>query len=108
MLSPRLAGINTPLKLLDYLKAGRAIVATDTEANRLILDERTAVLAEAEPSAFADAILRLISDDALRDTLARAGRRLIDETYNFGEFTRRLGACYESLWPGGAGSADSR
>ena len=39
LLSPRLGSVNTPLKLLDYLKAGRAIVATATAANRMVVGE---------------------------------------------------------------------
>jgi len=97
LLSPRLAGVNTPLKLLDYLKAGRAIVATDTESNRLILDEKTAVIVKAEPSAFADGICRLVADENLRIRLGENGRKLITERYNFGEFKKRLGICYEEV-----------
>lgn len=103
LLSPRLAGRNTPLKILDYLKAGRAIVATDTEANRLLLDERTALLVAPEPAALAQGIARLVADRAARDVLGRAGGRLIAGRYNFKEFSRLLGECYRGvLGPQGA------
>ncbi|MFQ5742145.1 MAG: glycosyltransferase family 4 protein [Acidobacteriota bacterium] len=97
LLSPRIAGSNTPLKLLDYLKAGRAIVATNSEANRLILDQATALLVDLTPEALAAAVCRLVDDDGLRRRLAAQGRRLIDERYNFDEFRGRLAACYEGL-----------
>lgn len=97
LLSPRLAGVNTPLKILDYMKAGRAIVATETEANRLLLDDTTAILVDAEPTAFGDAILRLLADDGRRAELASAGRRLISERYNFKEFKNRLKNCYDGI-----------
>jgi glycosyltransferase involved in cell wall biosynthesis len=97
LLSPRTSGTNTPLKLLDYLKAGRAIVAADSPANRLILDETTALLVKAEGSAFARGIVHLLDDPAKRERLAEKGHALIENLYNFGEFTRRLGACYEGL-----------
>ena len=97
LLSPRIAGTNTPLKLLDYLKAGGAIVASDNEANRLILDETTAMLVNPEPAAFAAGICRLAEDPALRGRLAEKGRSLIDQTYNYGEFKRRLQGCYEKV-----------
>ncbi len=97
LLSPRSAGNNTPLKLLDYLKAGRAIVATDHEANRLILDDTCAVLVEASPPAYAEGICRLLSDVALRERLGRCGRRKVEAQYNFAEFKRRLAACYAGL-----------
>ena len=97
LLSPRIAGTNTPLKLLDYLKAGGAIVASDNEANRLILDESTAMLVRPEPAEFAAGICRLAEDPALRRRLAEKGRSLIDQTYNYAEFKRRLHGCYEGV-----------
>ncbi len=97
LLSPRIAGSNTPLKILDYLKAGRAIVATGSEANRLILDENIALLAEPTSEAFAAAICELLEDDQRRDQLAVNGRRLIQERYNFTEFKRLIGRCYEGV-----------
>ena len=97
LLSPRLAGVNTPLKVLDYLKAGRAIVATDTESNRLLLSDEMTVLAAPEPGPFAAAVVSLIDDAARRVELGNKGRRMIVETYNFDEFTRRIGECYSGL-----------
>ncbi len=90
VLSPRIAGVNTPLKLLDYLKVGRAIVATDHEANRLILDEKTALLVPIDPGAFAEGVASLASDRARREEIGSRGRRLVDETYNFGVFRAGL------------------
>ncbi len=97
LLSPRIAGANTPLKLLDYLKAGGAIVATDNQANRLILDESTALFVRPELDSFADGICRLAENAALRHQLACKGRALIQGTYNFNEFKRRLGEVYAPL-----------
>jgi glycosyltransferase involved in cell wall biosynthesis len=96
--------VNTPLKLLDYMKAGRAIVATDTEANRLLLDESNAVLAAAEPKSFAAGVCELLGDRDRRLRLGEAARRRIDDCYNYGEFKRRLGACYEQVLGAGTDS----
>jgi len=97
LLSPRIAGVNTPLKLLDYLKVSRAIAATDHPANRLILDETTALLAPVEPDAFAEAIATLAGDPELRARLAANGCRLVDERYNFNVFREGLRNCYEQV-----------
>ncbi|NLE65881.1 MAG: glycosyltransferase family 4 protein [Lentisphaerae bacterium] len=97
LLSPRISGVNTPLKLLDYCKAGRAIVATDNSANRQILNEECALFAPPGPEAFADAILRLIEDNALRERLGRGAFRLFEEKYNYGRFKELLAACYAGL-----------
>ena len=101
LLSPRIAGRNTPLKLLDYLKAGRAVVACDNPANRLILDESNARLVAPEPAAFAGGIAALAADAGLRERLGAAGRRLYLDTYNYDRFKQRLAAAYAQL-PGTA------
>jgi glycosyltransferase involved in cell wall biosynthesis len=97
LLSPRLSGINTPLKLLDYLKSGRAIVATDNSANRQILDESCAVIVPAVADAFAAGIAQLAEDSARRERIGKTGRGKIDQLFNFTEFKRRLKDCYDGL-----------
>lgn len=96
LLSPRLCGVNTPLKILDYMKAGRAIVATDTPANRLLLDETRAFMAEAQPAAYARAIADACADDAKRDAMAAQGLELVNTTYSFAAFKSGLLNCYEA------------
>ncbi|MDD5707107.1 MAG: glycosyltransferase, partial [Kiritimatiellae bacterium] len=95
LLSPRLAGMNTPLKLLDYLKAGAAIVATDCEANRLILDASLAEFTGKTPEEFAAGILKLCADRERRQALARNGAALLRTHHNFEVFRDALRRCYE-------------
>ena len=97
VLSPRIAGVNTPLKLLDYLKVGRAIVATDHEANRLILDELTALLTPLTSEDFAASIADLATHPEKRDEIGSRGRRLVDEKYNFRVFREGLATVHGSL-----------
>lgn len=95
LLSPRISGVNTPLKLLDYLKAGRSIVATDVDANRLILNEDLARLAAPEPATMAAAIISLIENPDKRKTMGQKGRKLYESKYNFSNYTKKLKTCYE-------------
>jgi len=97
LLSSRIAGTNTPLKLLDYLKAGRCILATDNEANRQILDDESAYFVQPSIESFGSGVAAVVQDAGLRERLARKGTSLIRETYNFGEFKRRLGQVYRNL-----------
>nr|NQU90843.1 glycosyltransferase family 4 protein [Bacteroidota bacterium] len=78
LLSPRKSGVNTPLKLLDYLKAGRSIVATNIESNRLILTDDIAVLTEPDPDSMAAAIISLIENPGQRRTMGQNGRKLYE------------------------------
>ncbi len=97
LLAPRKSGINSPLKILDYFKAGGAIVATDTVANQRLLDSKTALLCEFDPDSFAHSILELAKNDEKRREIAAGGHSLYKTTYNFNEFTRQLGAVYNTV-----------
>ena len=94
LLSPRISGMNTPLKLLDYLKAGAAIVATDCEANRLILNHENAQLTPLTPECFAEGILALCRDPGRRERLSSAGAELLASQHNFAHFREGLRQCY--------------
>ncbi len=97
LMAPRKAGVNTPLKVLDYFKAGGAIIATDTDANRLIMDQDCAKLCEFEASAFSDAIVSLAKDDGERARLATQARKKYEDKFNFSVFTELLGRAYTNV-----------
>ncbi len=98
LLAPRKAGVNTPLKVLDYFKAGGAIVATDTEANRLILDQSCARLCDFEASAFSQAILDLADNPETRESLATNAKSRYRDKFNFGVFAGLLSEAYQDMF----------
>ena len=99
LLSPRISGVNSPLKLLDYLKAARPVVATNLSANRELVDESCAVMVEPDAASFAAGVERLASSPEWRARLGAAGRRRIDETYHVAGFADRIRDCYAALPP---------
>jgi glycosyltransferase involved in cell wall biosynthesis len=80
-LQPKAVAYASPLKIFDYMAAGRAIVAPDQPNIREILThERTALLFDAEaPGAMWQAVLRLAGDAALRRRLGAAARAELQE-----------------------------
>jgi glycosyltransferase involved in cell wall biosynthesis len=75
-LQPRVVEYASPLKIFDYMAAGRAIVAPDQPNIREILThERTALLFDpARPGAMWAAVARLLAEPALRARLGAAAR----------------------------------
>jgi glycosyltransferase involved in cell wall biosynthesis len=75
-LQPRVVAYASPLKIFDYMAAGRAIVAPDQPNIREILaHERTALLFDPErPGAMWDAVARLLAGPDLRSRLGAAAR----------------------------------
>jgi glycosyltransferase involved in cell wall biosynthesis len=68
--------LGTPLKLVEYLAAGKAIVASQARLHDLIADGVTGLrVPPADPHALAAAILQLLGDPDLRATLGAAAAR---------------------------------
>ena len=79
--SPRSTGTNTPLKIYQYLRSGRPIIATRLRTHTQVLGEETAFLADATPAAFAAAILTALNDPAAAKAVGDRARALAEEKY---------------------------
>lgn len=90
LISPRVKGNNTPMKLYSYLHSGKPLLATDLPTHTQVLDSQVAMLAEPYPEAFSEAMLCLINDEALRLKLGMAGRKLVEEKYTYSVFRETL------------------
>lgn len=97
LLSPRLKGVNTPMKVYSYMSAGRAILATDIHSHRQVLNETCALLAASDPRSMADALARLIGSPNLRKRLGAAAATRARERFDHSAFRRRLQRAYATL-----------
>jgi len=89
LVSPRLCGINTPLKIYAYLQSGKPIVATDIITHTQILNTSVAVLVEPNPEAFARGILAVLDHPSLSEWLGAQARRLYEERYCYASFLKK-------------------
>jgi len=89
-------GTGTPLKLFEYMAAGKPIVATAlNEAAEVIQDGRNGLLVDAgDVNRFAEAILTLLNDPEERQRLGRSARKQAVEQYSWEQYTRRLEKIY--------------
>jgi glycosyltransferase involved in cell wall biosynthesis len=100
--SPRSRGTNTPLKIYQYLRAGRPIIATRLLTHTQVLDDSVAVLTEATPEAYAAGILRAVEDPAEADAIGRRARALADTKYSYEAYLERTRHAYAELFGSGA------
>jgi glycosyltransferase involved in cell wall biosynthesis len=94
LVSPRIKGINTPMKVFPFLHSGRPVLVTDIRTHNQILTPDIARLAPPEPEAFAGALLELCNDPALRERIGQAGRAFVEQNHTFEAHVRRVDALY--------------
>jgi glycosyltransferase involved in cell wall biosynthesis len=97
LVSPRAYGDNLPLKIFDYMAAGRPIVATDIPAHRSLLDVECALMTGAWSPELASGIVRLLRDRPLAARLAGAAHARAEERFGWFEFVRSVDELYRGL-----------
>ncbi len=97
LVSPRLEGTNTPLKIYTYLESGKPIVATRLPTHTQVLTDKVALLAKPKKMEYASGILLLLRDTALRRKIGENGRKLVDENYNYEVFKSKVASAYREL-----------
>lgn len=89
LVSPRISGTNTPLKIYSYLQSGKPIVATDLYTHTQVLSRDVAVLAAPEDEAFGKGICQMLEDLRYAQTLGRNARALFDRDYSYDTFLQK-------------------
>lgn len=97
LVSPRIRGTNTPLKIYSYLRSGKPIVATDLRTHTQVLTTDVARLVPADAHAFAVAMRELIDRPDERGKLASRAAQLAAEKYSRDAYVRRTAEAYERL-----------
>ncbi|MBD3162367.1 MAG: glycosyltransferase [Candidatus Eisenbacteria bacterium] len=97
LVSPRIQGINTPMKIFSYLDSGRPLLATRLPTHTQVLDEEIAGLADPAPEPFAAEMARILEDRDLGTMLAKMARLRVREQYSRDAFQRKMGAFYDHV-----------
>jgi glycosyltransferase involved in cell wall biosynthesis len=94
LVSPRSTGTNTPLKIYQYLRSGRPIVATRLLTHTQVLNDDVAILTAATAEGFAAWILVALSDPQRAREVGDRARELADTKYSYEVYlTRTRQAC---------------
>ncbi len=94
LVSPRMTGTNTPMKIYDYMQSGKVIVATRLRTHTQVLDETSAILTAPCPQGLADGIELALADEARAARIAENARRLLHDNFSPVAFERRLFRAY--------------
>jgi len=97
LVSPRLGGRNTPMKIYSYLDARRPIVATRVLTHTQVLDDTTAILAEPNAQAFGAALRRALDEPDAAAAIADRARALARERFTPDKTADKVRALYRAL-----------
>jgi glycosyltransferase involved in cell wall biosynthesis len=89
LVSPRLKGNNSPLKIYSYLRSQKPIVATDHVTHTQILNPSVSELTAITPQAFARGILRVLEEPEYAQELARKAARLAEKQYSYEDYLNK-------------------
>jgi glycosyltransferase involved in cell wall biosynthesis len=97
LVSPRLKGLNTPMKIYSYLDSGIAVLATRVRTHTQVLNDENAYLVEPEPLALGGGLADLLSDPALRERLARQAKAYVQREFTPEAARRKLDTFYRQM-----------
>ncbi len=101
LVSPRIGGTSVPLKIYNYLEAGKPILATNLSAHRMVLNDKLAMLVEPTEHGIAEGLARLIADPELRKKLGARSKQLAVEINDPREYTLQVQRAYGLIRPPG-------
>ena len=90
LVTTRARGTNTPLKLYQYLRAGRPIIATDIRSHTQVLDATVAELVAPDAASIAAGLIRVLGDPERAVRLSTSAARLARERYSEEIYLARL------------------
>ncbi len=97
LVSPRLKGLNTPMKIYSYLDSGTAVLATRLRTHTQVLDDSTAYLVDPNPLALGNGLAALLSDSSLRARLASEAKDYVQREFTPEAAHRKLTSFYETV-----------
>ena len=97
LVSPRLKGLNTPMKIYSYLDSGTAVLATRLRTHTQVLDDRVAYLVDPSPEPLGLGLATLLGDEGLRQRLATHAKEYVQEEFTPEAARRKLGLFYDGM-----------
>jgi glycosyltransferase involved in cell wall biosynthesis len=99
LISPRILGNNTPMKVYSFLHSGKPLVATAIASHTQVLTETVARLCEPTPEAFGAGLAWVLDHPDAALQMGGRARALAEERYTFAIFRRSLLELYARFSP---------
>ena len=96
-LCPVTRGTGMKVKVIEALQHGRPVVGTSVAFEGIAAEDGVHALFADDPKGYADGVLRLLSDEALRDRIGAGGRTLFRRDHSFEAALRAFGDLWADL-----------
>ena len=103
LVSPRIQGNNTPMKVYSYMESGVPVVATNLVTHTQVMDSQIAELVPPTPRDFAAGILGLLRDKSKRERLGKAAQEVVKDKFSYEVFSGKINTLYDWLNADGSG-----
>lgn len=97
LVSPRILGFNTPMKIYSYLDSGRPLLATRLPTHTQVLDDEICLLVEPEPRDVGKGLIRLLRDRPMAASLAQAAKQRAGQEFTLEAYRRKLRGFYREV-----------
>jgi len=97
LVSPRIEGTNTPLKVYELLASGKPLVATNIWSHTQVLSEDVCFLVDPTPESFADGMLEALNNPEKARAVVAAAQELYETVYSRQAYEQKIHQLLEVL-----------
>ena len=97
MVSPRIQGLNTPMKIFSYLDSGRPVVATSLPTHTQVLNNEIALMVAPNSNDMAQGLITLLKDEKRSKGIARRAKKRVNLEFCMDAYERKLCGFYNEM-----------
>lgn len=97
LVSPRISGTNTPLKIYEQISSGKPLVATNIYSHTQVLDNNVAFLVDPDSDSMANGIIESLKSDVTVSQKVENAKRLFEENYSRDVYISKMKKLLELL-----------
>lgn len=97
LVSPRISGHNTPMKIYSFLHSGVPVLATNLYTHTQVVRPDVAVLADADNDSFAKGIIEVLTNNELRQKISKEAVNFIEDEHTYANLKNSVDLLYNSI-----------
>ena len=92
LVSPRILGNNTPMKIYGFLASGKPVIATNISSHTEILNDQNSILIDPTAENLCDALLEIDNNFENKSEIGRRAKLECEEMYSLQSYQEKVGS----------------